>query len=219
MLHQKRRKSMFTIRALSIGILAFGTWFHQTDAYAMGAGILVEGDLATWVPGSDDGIFWELPIGQCVLKGIASTGHGVEAISYKGQLFECRLWNQVDNLINEQTWCSQWVFPGSPDECLELAKPKKPDAVEVRFNDCMWGDIYSYTGTWDSTTLNPGEYFEVDYSSGTGWIPWFEGAASCHAIHTTFPEINVRVRVVDIWGQVSDWIVVFADGNCGHDPF
>jgi len=97
--------------------------------------------------------------------------------------------------------------------------PGPPTTALVWFNDCMFGDIYSYTATWDSTNLNPGDYFEVQYASGSGWIPWFEGAASCHAIHTTFPEINVQIRVVDIFGQVSEWFYIFAQGNCGDDKF
>lgn len=93
--------------------------------------------------------------------------------------------------------------------------PTVPTTAEVWFNDCISSSIYSFTATWDSTNLNPGDYFEVEYMSGSGWTQWFEGAASCNPINSSFAEMSVRFRVVGDDEQTSPWIIKFVLGDCG----
>ncbi len=109
---------------------------------------------------------------------------------------------------------------GSWDAVSRYRNPPPAPATTTLlwFGYCL-GDLNSFTATWDSTNLRPGDYFEVEYLNGAIWTPWYEGAASCNPINSNFPEMTVRIRVVDILGQVSDWISVFAQGNCGGDPF
>lgn len=110
MLLHKRRRSTFTIRASVITTLALAAWFHPLDASGMGHYQRIDGLVES------TGYNWS--VRKCVRNGIERTGLGVEAISYAGVHFTCEMFYQVDDVSSNVDWCSQWVFPGSPDECL-----------------------------------------------------------------------------------------------------
>ena len=96
--------------------------------------------------------------------------------------------------------------------------PGQPTTALLWWSHCI-DDLNSFTSTWDSTNLSPGDYFEVEYKTGGGWNPWYEGAASCNPKNTSYSSLDVRIRVVDIFGQASAWVLLFALGNCGGPAF
>lgn len=124
MLLQKQRKSTFITRALVIGALAIGTWFHPSDAYGMGYSEKIDGILEKSTPIAPTGVFFGMGRSRCVFTAVGLTGFGVEAISYSDLNRGCYLYNHVRDLEPTAAyWCSQWVFPtnNSPiggDECL-----------------------------------------------------------------------------------------------------
>ena len=60
-----------------------------------------------------DGKKFYLSQARCVLLGVSMTGVGVQAISYTPSHLECQLFQRVDVLLQEETWCS--VGPVHPE--------------------------------------------------------------------------------------------------------
>ena len=108
-----RKTSVWMVTVIAVTIV-----FQPGLVSGMGNNYLIHGNLAAFPP--VNGVKWGMPIGRCVLMGVGFTGHGVEAVSYRPNGLECRFYNQVIDTNFNNDWCSQWVVPNSPDECLDL---------------------------------------------------------------------------------------------------
>jgi hypothetical protein len=106
---QKQPKATLSIRILVVATLALATWLHPMDAKGMGWGFRIDGPLLFTIFG------W--PDGKCVREGATRTGLGVQAISYTGGHLQCDMFGGVNDLLIDQSWCSTWVIPNSPNEC------------------------------------------------------------------------------------------------------
>lgn len=206
MLLQKQRKSSFTIRALVIGTLAFGTWFHPLHAYGMGPGEKIDGSLESLHFGHN--------VGGCVDRGVSRTGLGVEAISYTGSNLRCETYHDVNNLLPDVTWCSTWVVLGSPDLCSP-PPPPAPPSTSLLFLNCWAGKLPLFEFSfWAGAGGGPVDYFEVERYSGGSWQPWYDGPFDCINTTGSATGIPFRVRAVNISG-ISVWVNVLLIGSCG----
>ena len=126
-MHDNHNMSTITTTVMLISSLAVGIWLYPTEASAMGPGTRIDGNLYD--------VEYGMPVRRCVLRGAASTGLGVEAISYAGGHFACEMYNQVDDVYSAGGWCSQWVVPGSPDPCVpDRGKNNTPILLDLDRN-------------------------------------------------------------------------------------
>jgi hypothetical protein len=89
---QKQPKTTLSIRAVAIPILALGAWLNPLDAYGMGSGLRIDGQLQRTVFG------W--PVGKCVREGADLTGLplAITAISYAVGNLRCDMFSTVKDL-------------------------------------------------------------------------------------------------------------------------
>ena len=93
-----------------------------------------------------------------------------------------------------------------------IGLPSPPTDV-LLFCDGCDGYIGHYTGTFDSTNLIPGDYFEAERRIGNAWQPWYEGGSVCLPTSSQ-GDVDIRVRIENIIGY-SIWIYRWAYCDCG----